>query len=203
MTMCAECGRAPAAAGRRVCDDCLEAFVTDRMRRLGLPPGGRDPAEVDHELACRRGAVSLLLGKLTDSPEDQTAGMTAGLAECYERPGLTPAAALVPVLVNIPACLLVGAARDRFADRLREAGMIAAAEAEVADDAELEADGWRLAESLAAQHNATPPGLLLGPVLGLINDHVHDMARERLVDALAQEAMLDAGPAPDTPEGLT
>jgi hypothetical protein len=42
--LCIDCGRAPATAGRRVCDNCLEAFVTDRMRRLGLPPGGRDPA---------------------------------------------------------------------------------------------------------------------------------------------------------------
>jgi hypothetical protein len=229
---CAECG-APAA--RRLCDECLEAFARDWERRHGLPPGGRDPAEVDHELDCRRGAALLLHGRLTGNRADEHAGMTVVLAECHARPGWTPAAAIVPPLLNLATLVvdgylagaLVTAWRAQFVEALRGAGAIAAAEAQVADDAELirdcrateaatvvmcgrltgdqdlEAEGWRLVEALAAEHNATAAGLLLGAVLGLIGDHVHGTARERLVDALAHELMLYAGPAPDTAEGLT
>ncbi|MGA5466747.1 hypothetical protein [Mycobacterium sp. NPDC050041] len=116
--------------------------------------------------------------------------------------------------------------RSVFVERMREAGMIAAAEADVTDDnelvrdcrvteaatvvmcgrltgdAELEAHGWELAEALPAEDCVTAPGVLLGPVLGLVNDHVRGVARERLIECLG-DAILTWAPTPDTPEGLT
>ncbi|POX90642.1 hypothetical protein C3477_06800 [Mycobacterium kansasii] len=246
--MCIDCGRAPAADGRRVCDDCLAVFIRDWERRHGLPPGGRDPAEVRHELACGRGAALLLHGRLTGNRDDEHAAMTVVLTECYERPGLTPAAALVDPLLNLTSAVLVDAPQPPgppppppppnvvrvepvrwcsvFVERLRDAGMIAAAEADVTDDAELvrdcrateaatvvmrgrltgdaelEAHGWSSAEALAAEDHATAPGVLLGPILGLVNDHVRGGARERLIECL-RDAILTWAPTPDTPEGLT
>jgi hypothetical protein len=226
VTMCIDCGRAPAADGRRVCDDdCLATFIRDWERCHGLPPGGRDPAEVEHELACRRGAALLLHGRLTRHRDDETAGMTLVLAECHARPGLTPAAALVGPALTL-ATWITDPWRDPFAGRLRDAGAIATAEAQVTDDGELardcrateaaagvmrgrltgdqelEAHGWTQAGALAAEHDATAAGLLLGPILGLTDDHLRGAARERLVDTL-RDVLMTWAPVPDTAAGLT
>jgi hypothetical protein len=222
---CVECG-ASTSAGRRLCDECLEAFARDWERRHGLPPGGRDPAEVDHELVCRRAAALLLHGRLTGRRADEHAAMTLVLAECHARPGLTPAVALVGPALTL-ATWLPDPWSARFVERLRVAGAIAAAEADVTEDdaehvrdcratdaaavvmagrltgdAEREADGWALAGELAAEHGATAAGLLLGPVLGLTDDHLHGAARERLVDTL-RDVLMTWAPVPDNAEGLT
>lgn len=112
--------------------------------------------------------------------------------------------------------------RSEFVEQLREAATLAEAEAELTDDAELirdchataaaagswpgrltgnadvEADGWARVETLAERHHAAAHGLLLGPVLGLLNDRVGGPARDYLVDRLRTEVMLFAGAVPDT-----
>ncbi|EUA09480.1 hypothetical protein I546_4170 [Mycobacterium kansasii 732] len=228
--MCAECGRAPARPNRKTCLNCIEAFA----QRCGVPPEGRDPAEVRHELTCRRGAALLLHGRLTGRPGDETAGMTVVLAECHVRPGLTPAAALVDPLLNLAGLVvdgylggeLVSTWRTQFVERLAVAGGIAAAEAEITADAdlardcrateaaeivlrgrltrdvELEARGWALADDAAGRSDATPPGVLLGPILGLVNDNLRGVARDRFVEALRKVLMMWAPPTPDNVEGL-
>jgi hypothetical protein len=82
-------------------DDELETFAKEWERRHGLPIGGRDPAVVDHEIACRRAPAGLLHGRLTGNRDDEHAAMTVVLTECHRRPGLTPAAALVPPLLTL------------------------------------------------------------------------------------------------------
>ncbi len=187
-----------------------------------MPPGGRDPAEVRREIRLRRAAAALLLGRFLGDAERQAAAMQVVMRECHAT-GSRPGDLLVAPLLSF-VTYVTGSARERFVDAMREAGTLAAAEAELADGAELirdcrateaaavmlagrltadpavEAHGRALAEGVAERHLGASLGvLLLGPVLGLLNDRLRGSGRAELIARLDAELMLTTpGTAPDT-----
>jgi hypothetical protein len=220
--LCIDCKSAPATMGR-FCGPCVQRTAREECVKAGMPPEGRDPAVVSREIRIRRAAAALLLGRLTGDDQRQADAMRVVLMECA--PGVKPADLLVPPLLNLAT--YVAPWRIQFVETLREVAAVAAAEAEIADDdtehvrnclateatadimrgrltgaAGLQADAWARAETLAERQHTTASRLLMGPVMGLLNDRVHGAAREHLVDRVTFELMLYAGPAPDTLEGL-
>lgn len=218
---CIDCGQRPATAGR-FCQHCVESTAAAECIKAGLPPGGRNPDEVRREIRLRRAAATLLLGRLTDDHQRQANAMQSVVRECYVT-GAKPGELLVPSLLNLIA-YVAGVARAQLVDTLREAGTIAAAEADLAEGAELirdcqateaaaailvgrltfdaaaEAHGRALAEALAERHLGTSTsGLLFGPIMGLINDRLHGHGRGELIERLDAELMLTTPAlAPDT-----
>ncbi|KUH89804.1 hypothetical protein [Mycobacterium sp. IS-1556] len=212
-------------------DEAVVQRVIARMRAAGRDVVDRTPAEM-RELhqwqRIRCGAAGLLHAKLTGNADAEPAAMAHVLQACFEQPGLTPNAALLPHLLDLAAGhVLAGAWRDQFVEALTEAGLLAHAAAEAEDEStadqwrpfeaaeivlrgrvtgneDLEAEGWRLADTLAAEHGSNAASVLIGHVIALIDMHVRGAARDHLLERLDYDFVRHGGVrAPDTPEGLT